>query len=111
MALLLEIKSINSSDEYPADPEDAFVSVQADIGVRGQDGADEFQFVVATPKALLKLGLPTWGKGLLIVERFDWRDIRKALDELLTRCSGMDWVQVSAKLNRELWWEYEDYKP
>lgn len=108
-----ELRSLSSTDlsdgESPSDPIKAWVGVQAEIGVHGNEGADTFSFVVATPSALTEGGLPRWGHGLLLVESFDWSVVRAAVEKLLGHCEAEDWDEIAAKIGRYLDWEFYDY--
>jgi len=91
----------------PADPRDCAVDFHALIGPRGGAGAEAFAFTVATPAHLLRLG-PTWGRGYLVVESFDWEPVVRAIAELLVKCARPSWEEVVADLNRELRWQPGD---
>jgi hypothetical protein len=53
-----EIKSLVSvdleSEGLPSDPTDCALSSETEIGPRGREGGDLFQFVAVTPKALMR---------------------------------------------------------
>jgi hypothetical protein len=111
-----ELKSLVSpdleNDRFPIDPEDCEVSLEAQIGVAGQPGGDLFQFSAVTPRALLRAHLDRrWGRGLLILDRFSWRSCEDAIHNLLSHCSRPTWAEVAASLNKELQWEFENYRP
>jgi hypothetical protein len=98
----------------PDDPEDCCVGIQADIGPVGTDGADTFEFIVCTPKALSRRldddPRPFWARGTLIVRTFSWHAAEAAMHQFVRSVSGSDWTEVSMKLNRFLGWEFEDYQ-
>jgi len=108
-----EVKSITSPDleegSLPENPCNCLVLIEAEIGVRGEKGADIFSFTVVTPSALGEAN-SRWGRGLLIVPRFTWQGVQAALDKLLAHCHGETWDEVSANLNKELHWEFENYQ-
>ena len=88
----------------PADPQDCAVEFHALIGPRGAAGGEAFAFSVVTPIHLLRLG-PTWGRGCLVVERFEWEPVVRAIAELLVKCARPTWEEVVADLDRELRWQ------
>jgi len=94
----------------PPDPERCSYAFEVEIGTKGGEGADIFSFVVITLQELLTDTNPRWGRSLLIVEFFSWPLIEKKLNALLSQCSGKDWIEVAAKLNRYLAWEYDNYQ-
>ena len=93
------------------DVENCAVGVIADIGIQGQEGGDQFQFTVVTPQHLAKHDGISWGRGYLIVPRFEWPAVEQALEKLLMHCQGEDWKSVANLIGRELYWEFEDYRP
>ena len=107
------IKSIHSPDldpgREPDDPDDCHILVEVEIGPEGIDGADVFSFEVITPTRIAGQG-PRWGRGLLILDSVSWHAIETALTKLLKHCSGDDWNEISAELNKELHWEFENYQ-
>jgi len=99
----------------PPDPENCRVLMQADVGPVGEEGADTFNFEVCTPSGLANRfdsdGRPYWGTGTLIVRRFDWGAVEAALMQYVRSLSGADWEELATKLNRFMYWEFEDYQP
>ena len=109
-----EVKVIYSvdldGDELPPDPEDCAVLVNVDIGIRGEDGADQFHFTTVTPRFLQRSNDVRWGRSYLIVPRFSWEAVEAALEKLLMHCRGEDWEAVANNLSKELHWEFENYR-
>ncbi len=83
--------------------------IEAEIGANGTPGAEIFSFQVVTPKYLARERLPRWGRGLLVVEEFSWREVEAALQKLLMHASRPVWNDVAAELNKELHWEFDNY--
>ena len=112
--LILEVKTLVGTDlEYgqlPDNADDCEVWCEAEIGVKGEKAADIFSFAVVTPKFLWSQQGHKWGKGLIILDTFSWEAVEAALDNLLSQCSGRDWLEVTDKLTKTLYWEYENYK-
>lgn len=109
------VRSITSPDlpygDLPSDPDDCCVLIDAEIGLAGTDGADVFSFHVVTPMYLLRETLPRWGRGLLIVQHFSWREVESSLQKLLMHAARPHWSSVAAELAKELRWEFEGYTP
>ena len=87
------IKSLSCIDyplpeQLPPDPHDAFGHILVDIGYAGEEGVSNYSFLVYTPQNLseeikssdLKF---LFGQYLLIVEKFDYELIKKAIDSIL----------------------------
>ena len=111
--LALRLKSLDSPDlaaeAMPGDPEHCRISMTATIGPDGTDGGELFYFTVVTPKALVG-DEATWGRALLIMPSFSWIDVKRMLERLLRHASRADWQASAAELNKELRWEFDNYK-
>ena len=110
---LFSVDLPDPSTDFPEDPEDCWIIVMADIGLEGSPGADEFTFYVCTPKRLSKVvqheGFQ-FGRHLLIVERFDWDTVERAIARICEEATGDTWEQVAKKIGRYGQWEFEDYQ-
>ena len=96
--------------KLPDNADECAVFCEAQIGIKSEEGATIFYFTAVTPKFLWAQQGYKWGKGSLIVETFSWKAVEAALDNLLSECSGRDWLEVTDKLTKTLNWEYENYK-
>ena len=110
-----ELKSLISIDlpdgKMPADTEDCAIFCEAEIGIKGEEGAEIFSFTVVTPKFLAHQTGYRWGRGYLLVNFFSWEVVKEALNKLITRCNQeSDWPEVAHELNKELIWEFEYYR-
>jgi Immunity protein 8 len=109
-----EVKSLVSPDlDYgvaPPNPQECTVYVEAEIGPKNGEGAEIFSFTCVTPAALAALSGRRWGRGYLILDFFSWRSVEEALANLLCHCSADSWNEVATKLNKELHWEFENYR-
>ena len=107
------VKSIMSPDvdrpALPPDPSHCSVFIEVEIGPSGESGAEIFSFSVVTPSKLIGGG-PVWGRGLLVLDEFSWAGVDVALSKLLRHCEGATWSEVSSQLNKELHWEFENYR-
>jgi len=54
---------------------------------------------------------PIFGRGYLIVKQFGLGKVRKILNKYCENCKGEAWDDVAEKLSRNLFWEFEDYRP
>lgn len=111
--IIPQLKALTSPDlqepALPADPTDCEVLVELAVGP--VDGGEEiFSFTVVTPAALARDQLPRWGRGKLIVSRFDWAVVRRASERLLAHAARESWKEVATTLNKELGWEFEGYE-
>lgn len=106
-----ELKAYASPDlEYgklPMRADDCAIRIEAAIGLAGDDRADRFFFTVMTPKSLARQQQAIWGRGLLLLKRFSWPDVERALLSLLQNCRASSWEVLAVLLNRELIWEHD----
>lgn len=109
------LKHVSSPDlamgELPPDPGDCAVVCHAEIGPDHGTGAEEFSFVVATPRHFLRKPAVRWGHGYLLMNTFSWQEVERALDQHLTQCRRPTWPQVVAQLREYLRWEFEQFQP
>lgn len=101
-----EIRNIVSPDleppNLPDDPTDCEVAFQVLVGPK--DGSEEelFSFTVVTPVRLAQAVEPSWGRGKLVVLRFDWQTVAQAIAQLFANCGRATWSEVKAALAKEL---------
>ena len=84
------------------------------IGPNDEDGAEAFDMLVCTPTWLqneLASNKTLSGKGMIIVEEYDYDEILSYLEEQIVACNDSDWSKAAIKLSRLSFWEYEDYHP
>jgi hypothetical protein len=112
----LEIKSLMSSDVdiatwQPESLEEVWFAIEMEIGLTGDDKADLFQTVVATPEGLRKHARDELisKRGTLVLSSYSPQILRKVLEEILSECSAENWNESVLKLQRYFFWEYEDY--
>jgi hypothetical protein len=87
--------------DYPPDPERFSLWLEAEIGPKGQAGADRFEFHVCTPGWLageVADRRHQWGRFSLIVERWDYEQIRLVVEAICRRAAAPSWPDVSQKL-------------
>jgi Immunity protein 8 len=94
-------------ETLPPDETDCEVVVHADIGPSATGGSDSFTFVVITPNRLLHGEGARWGRGYLIVDRFSWSAVERAVTKLLMHADRRKWRDTAAQLSKEMHWEFE----
>lgn len=113
-----ELKSIASVDvddltTWQPDGDDFSITLDLEIGVRGEPGADLFHLYVTSPAWLqrsLAGGGMADGRHTLITTAYGYAKVLAWIDGVLARCAGADWAEISARLARYFAWEYEDYE-
>lgn len=100
-----------SEPALPPDPENCVVFIQAMVGPEDGPGQESFGFEVVTPAYLREQGRPRWGRGLLILDSFDWIIVRKLVNERLSMAARETWSEVGQELSKEFHWEFDNYKP
>lgn len=51
------------------------------------------------------------GRHHVIVEGYNWSDLRAYVERQVQQCEGATWRDVAEKLARFGYWEFEDYQP
>jgi hypothetical protein len=114
-----ELKSIDSADApaglesfTPNDPSCFGLAVAAHVGPAGEAGDELFYFTVCTA-AWLQRNPPLkdfeFLKGYLLVSRWHYELVERAITDLCRHTEGVDWTEVAEKLARYGNWEFEDY--
>lgn len=111
----IELKGIFSPElnepQTPDDPECCAVLIYADIGEKGSEGADQFTFLVVTPKFLIANPETRWGRGYLLLPEFSWRETQRMVERLVSSVSASSWQEAAQNLSRYMEWEFEGYQP
>jgi hypothetical protein len=112
----LELKTLMSPDLdittwEPTSLEEVWVALEMEIGLAGDEKADLFQVVVATPEGVRKHAREDVisKRGMLILSRFSSDVLKEALNQILSECAADSWNESVLKLQRYFYWEYEDY--
>jgi hypothetical protein len=113
----LTIKSLSSPDVSidSWQPESTAVCflLELEIAEEGDERADLFQVVVATPEGLRRLPADANAvlsdRGALILAEFSWPRLHATLHRILRECGAEDWSAAVLRLQRYFLWEYEDY--
>jgi hypothetical protein len=98
-------------DRLPDDPAVCSIFCEAAIGPRDAAGGDLFSFTAVTAHALLNEEGARWGRAYLIVDRFSWPAVERAIGNLCMHCSRSTWDACAAELAKEMNWEFERYTP
>ncbi|QZD88616.1 immunity 8 family protein [Qipengyuania aurantiaca] len=88
-------------------------TLRAEIGVRGENGADAFEFDVCSPEFLENEteSYPVFsGQNLIITRRFNAEQIEEFVRKRLRHATGKDWNEIAGKINNWARWEFEDYR-
>jgi hypothetical protein len=97
----------------PSDPDCFGFPLNLTIGIEGQEGADNFQLMVATPKYIQQTH-PNQSAILLrhylLVFRYDFNEILDVVNNYVRSIDEPTWEQVAEKIGRMAQWEFEDYK-
>jgi hypothetical protein len=107
-----ELRDIRSPDlippALPSEPDDCAVRFEILVAPAGQGGEDTpsegFTFVVATPAHMVRDFGAAWGRGFLLVPRFEWATVGHALAALMARCARPTWLEVVTAISSELQW-------
>ena len=87
--------------------------LRAMIGPENQEGSESFDIQVCTPKGL-KIKLSNegiiFGRHILIVDEYNRDKIKQKLIEYCDKCIGDTWQDITPKLSRIGYWEFEDYE-
>ena len=88
-------------------------TLRAEIGVRGEEGADAFEFDVCSPEYLESetASYPILsGEDLIITRRFDPEQVEQFVRKRLRHTTGKDWGEIAERISKWARWEYGDYQ-
>jgi hypothetical protein len=115
----VEVRNISTNDGQDLekvmleDPGDVDVWVTVLAGPADDAGEEAFQLRVRSPASMAK-ELDRWGplheRHMVVVASWDPHQIRSFIHRLFTDVEGRDWHEVSNKLSRVGFWEFEDYR-
>jgi len=97
----------------PKQKDNFSIFFQVLIGPLGLEGSESFNIQVCTPVWLINtksIEAITIGRGLLIVQQYDFGNILATLSRFCTTCEGETWHEVATKASRLGIWEFEDYQ-
>ena len=94
-------------DEWvPSDPFDVDFWMNFTFGY-DQTGGDNFQVHIVSHKNLRG---PNPEKYAIIIHEYSWQAVLESVNEILQKCQGKDWDEVSKKLSMFMYWEFENYR-
>ncbi|HEV2804293.1 MAG TPA: immunity 8 family protein [Chthoniobacterales bacterium] len=115
----MRIKGYHSPDVdhlesyLPADAELFSILLQIIVTPENLEGEESFDLLVCTPRYLQsKLasdGTPIFGTHMLIVGRYDFRAIRRVIEDYCDNLDEPNWEKLASKLARIARWEFQDY--
>ncbi|MCU1731804.1 MULTISPECIES: immunity 8 family protein [unclassified Pseudomonas] len=87
------------------------LSLRIRVGLDCTQGADDFELFVCTPKWLEEtVWEARWGRGLLIVQKYNFSTINGLIHEYVSRCEGDSWETIVVQLGKVFSWEFDDYQ-
>jgi hypothetical protein len=96
----------------PDDPAVFAEVVSLDIGPKSSKAADSFSIRVATPAGLANLDSKDGiiaVRPLLVMDRYDYDNLWRWLDEKVSECDAETWPGCVEKLRLYFGWEYDNY--
>lgn len=115
-----EITYLHSPDVYdlaayvPAEPDNFGFLLQILVGPPGTNGGESFDVVVCTPRWIAnevsRQGILI-GRHYLFMDHYDYHRLKAFVENYCDGCTGSTWAEVTDKLGRLGFWEFEDYKP
>ena len=74
-------------------------------------GEESFDFTVCSPNSIVDHATdgPTWASSTLVLNRWDYQAVARAVTRLCDDCAAMDWRTVAAQLARYMHWEFTNY--
>jgi hypothetical protein len=111
---LLSQDGLKPQEYWPDDPSDFGESFRIMIGAAGGIGEESFDITVCTPSWLGSHELSKgyrWGRGVLVLRRWDPDALEAAVADLINGCEGADWDEIGQNLSRYADWEFANYRP
>jgi hypothetical protein len=94
------------AEHQSSDPYDDFGWFHVTVGASEIEGGNDFQVCVATPRAVGRVKRSGDVPGIL-VDRFDAKNVRKAIYDRIESIEGCSWDQIVEQLRKFMRWEYE----
>jgi hypothetical protein len=113
-----ELRDLELRSFVPKDPTLFAIHVQALIGTADSDPGDLFDVLVCSPTWLaqhfdqtllvdrLSEGTVLLGRHYWLMERWDYRAVERAIDQLVGGATGPSWSGLANWLDRYMPWEY-----
>lgn len=78
------------------------------IGFKDSEAGDNFQVRVATYN---NIELTESIEHTILLEEYSFPLVLTQINDILSKCQGEDWDEVSGKLAKYMYWEFQDYQP
>jgi len=91
----------------PEDKRDVDFWMNFTIGY-DQRGGDNFQLHVVSPRNLRG---PKSDQYSIVINEYSWKSVLEKVNNILKQCHGSDWSDISDKLSKYMYWEFDNYKP
>lgn len=111
-AILKSVDCMHKDFATYAGEDDGTISItlSLSIGPEFESGSDYFELFVCSPEWLCKY---QWASELmcntLLVRKYDLVEIKKIIEECISKCQGDTWGDIAKNLSRFFAWEYEGY--
>lgn len=110
LKLIMDSAGELNLEEYCSLDDYFCVNVLMGIGLPSSNEMDYFEVRVCSLKWLeLNEVYPLLLRHTLIINKYNYESLLKAIEECLGKCSGSSWEDISMKLSRFFLWEFEDY--
>ena len=112
-----ELKALISSDFderfHEKEGDNFSFWIQAFVGPEGEEGQEQFQVQVCTPRWLLGHDREDviMGTGRIIVFEYHWSRMERAIRQWVNRWRGNSWHELALKVARLGDWEFDNYTP
>lgn len=96
----------------PSDNNYCFL-LQIFVGLKCSDGEECFSLLVCTPEWLsseIKLQGAKWGKDLLIINDYKFKEIKLKIEAYISKVSGDNWNDIASTIDRIAQSEFRDYQ-
>jgi len=107
--VIAELRRIHSPDlsepDLPPNPRACVVLIQVMLGPKGGHGEESFDFEIVAP-----VGAANARRGRVVVECFDWSEVRALVSGRIASVQGQSWGEVASQLNEHWCWEFADYR-
>lgn len=94
----------------PENPKNVNFILDMMMGIEGYSEEDNFEVWVTTSQSLKEnsKNIDLINGKKIILEEYSWDNLTKEIDNILESCKGEDWNDISKKLAKHFYWEYED---
>ena len=99
----------------PKNKENFSILIEVAVGYEGQkkEGGDIFGFQIYTPQWLISNYSPNEviiPRHSLIIFEYNYDSIYQRIKKIIESCTGESWDEISQKISRYGYWEFEDYQ-